>query len=159
MNTLADLDTVQVADAMSVATVTVSPNDRLEKVARLFSEHGINSAPVVDEFGRCLGIITSSDLVRYQSELPEANARISGGLSYEISRPNSDGSLELIPHPFDEVQRHMTTELQTIEPNRSIRLASKIMCQQHVHHLIVLDDMQHPVGILSSLDILAKLDR
>ena len=31
------------------------------------------------------------------------------------------------------------------------------MCQQHIHRLIVLDEQDHPVGILSSLDIVAAM--
>ena len=152
-----DLDKVPVRDAMRAVQHTVSPIEKLEAVANLFQEHSLDSVPVVDELGRCLGIITSSDLVRFQSELTGTDAQISHGVSFEPTRRETDGILEFTPHPFDEVQRQMTTVLQTVEPDISLTTASQIMCEQHIHHLIVLDDSQRPVGILSSLDILAKL--
>ena len=127
-------------------------------MAKLFQQNSIDAAPVVDETGKCLGILTNSDLVRFQSELPEMDSHIDGGMSFETQRRQSDGSLELVQHPFDEVQRHMTRCLQTIDQAGTLRLASKIMREQRIHHLIVLDDSQRPTGILSSLDILTKLD-
>jgi CBS domain-containing protein len=152
-----DLNKVPVSEAMSAVKHTVSPIEKLDVVANLFQQHALNSIPVVDELGKCVGIITSSDLVQFQSELAGNDAQISHGVSFEPTRRDSDGSLEFTPHPFDEVQRQMTTVLQTVEPDISLMAASQIMCEQHIHHLIVLDDSQRPVGILSSLDILAKL--
>jgi CBS domain-containing protein len=152
-----DLDKIVVRDAMSAVTYTVSPIDKLDSVAELFQKHGIASLPVVDEIGKCIGIITGSDLVRFQSELARADSQISHGVSFEPTPRESDGCLEFTPHSLDEVQRQMTTVLQTVEPDISLGAASRIMCEQHIHHLIVLDQSHRPIGILSSLDILAKL--
>ena len=152
-----DLNKIPVKEAMCSVDHTVTPIEKLDVVANLFRQHSLDSVPVVDEMGKCLGIITSSDLVRFQSELAGTDAQISHGVSFEPTRRESDGSLEFTPHPFDEVQRQMTTVLQTVGPDMSLMTASQIMCEQHIHHLIILDDSQRPVGILSSLDILEKL--
>ncbi len=153
------IDSISVSEAMSPVEFTVSQWEKLDGVAQMFQQRGINSAPVVDEFGKCVGIITSGDLVRFQSELAEIDTRINHGLSFEVTQSPASGSLEIVEHPFDEVKRQMTSCLQTIDQSSSILLASKIMCDQNIHHLIVLDQSQRPVGILSSLDILAKLNR
>lgn len=152
------LDVLKVVDAMSPVKFTISPIQKLDSVAKLFQQNGIDGAPVVNETGKCVGILTNCDLVRYQAELPEVNSHIDGGMSFEPERRQSDGSLELVAHPFDEVQRHMTLCLQTIDQTSTLRLALRIMREQKIHHLIVLDDAQRPTGILSSLDILTKLD-
>jgi len=152
-----DIEKTLVRDAMNAVTHTVSPTEKLDVVADLFQQQKINSVPVVDELGKCLGIITGSDLVRFQSELARAESKISHGVSFEPTRRESDGCLEFTPHSLDEVQRFMTTVLQTVESDITLLVASRIMCEQHIHHLIVLDDSHRPAGILSSLDILAKL--
>lgn len=152
-----DLETIQIHETMSPVTVTVTRTQNLGDVAKLFQEHKINSAPVVDEMGRCVGIITSADLVRFQSQLADVGARIDHGLSFELSQKELGGSIEIVQHPFDEADRHMTSEVQTVDRSTSLVQASKIMCLQGVHHLIVLDDAEHPIGILSSLDILKKI--
>ena len=152
------LDILKVGDAMSPVKFTISPVQKLDSVAKLFQQNGIDAASVVDETGKCVGILTNCDLVRFQAELPEVSSHIGGGMSFEAEHRNSDGSLELVAHPFDEVQRHMTRCLQTIDLFSTLRLATTIMREQRIHHLIVLDDAQRPIGILSSLDILTKLD-
>ena len=157
MNSFAQLDSVHVGDAMHPVRFTVSPIEKLDAVAKLFEKHDTNSAPVVDELGRCVGIITTRDLVRSQSLMSDMDARIDHGVSFDVSLRREDGSIELIPHPFDEVQRQMTSQIQTIDENDSLELAATIMCQLHIHHLLVLDGSQRPIGILSALDILAKL--
>jgi CBS domain-containing protein len=51
------------AELMSVPAVTIAPETPVAEVARLFREHGIRRAPVVDR-GRLVGIVTRSDLAR-----------------------------------------------------------------------------------------------
>jgi predicted transcriptional regulator len=146
-----------VADAMSEVRYTVSALQKINQVAGSFSQQHINSAPVVDDTGRCIGIITSSDLVRYQALVEGMDSRIDHGMNFEVTRSQEDGTIELVPHPFDEVQRHMSTAVQTISADCQLVEAAKIMTQQHIHHLVVLDKSGRAVGILSSLDLLAKL--
>ena len=157
MDHLLDLNTVTVGQVMTPVTKTVLPCDRLSDVAKLFSEHHIGSAPVVDAGGACIGIITRSDLVNFQAELPDVNQRVDHGTSFEISQSDPEGSLELVPHPFDEVERHMTRYIQTTRISDSLYQASRVMCLQQIHHLVVLGDNGKPEGILSSLDILSCL--
>ena len=159
MKSITDLlDIIQIGDAMLPVKFTISPTQKLNSVAKLFQENGIDAAPVVGPTGKCVGILTNCDLVRFQSELPEVNSRINLGMSFEVKRQHPNGSVEIVSRPFDEVQRHMTRCLQTIDEESNLRLALKIMREQKIHHLIVLDDAQRPIGILSSLDILTKLD-
>ena len=147
-----------VCDAMSRAPKVVSTATKIQEVASLFNEHAISSAPVVDESGRCIGLITSTDLIRFQSQIESAFARIDHGMTFEIQRTTRDGQMEVVSHPFDEVQRHMTTAIQSISADRSLVEAAEFMSHQHVHHLVVLDDSEHVIGTLSSLDLLAKLE-
>jgi len=143
---------------MNPAKYVVSAIQKIDEVATLFSENRINSAPVVDEAGRCIGIITSSDLVRFQSQANDIYSRIDHGLSFDVTQTKPGEPVELVPHPFDEVQRHMSTGIQTIDGESELAEAAMIMTEQHIHHLIVLDKSGRPVGILSSLDLLAKLN-
>ena len=159
MSASVNLDTIQVQDAMSPIEFTVKPIQGVDHVAKLFQQHCQFAAPVVDELGKCIGIITSTDLVRYQSQLANVDLHIDRGMNFETEHRGSDGHIELVAHPFAEIQRHMSTCLQTIDRTASLSLASRIMREQRIHHLIVLDASLRPEGILSSLDILSKLDR
>ena len=55
-------------DIMQSQVVTVSPDAPLHSTQRLFYEEGIQGAPVVDEQGRVVGMITSTDILRAATE-------------------------------------------------------------------------------------------
>ena len=55
-------------DVMQTHLVTVEPELPLVDVHRLFVEEEITGAPVVDETGRLLGVISSTDLLRAVDE-------------------------------------------------------------------------------------------
>ena len=101
-------------DIMETQVITLSPNDPLSNVHRLFSDEEIHGAPVVDDEGRVLGIITSMDLLRAASDEHES-AR--GDPSYfrelfEISGPD----WEEAPEGFlDRLRERVTSEFMTEE--------------------------------------------
>jgi len=49
-------------DCMSAPAVTVTPDMRLDECCQLLEKHMIRRAPVVDDRGRCCGIVSQADL-------------------------------------------------------------------------------------------------
>ena len=73
---------------------------------------------------------------------------------------------ELIPAPAERgssedrsaLLRHlMTAPAVTVHVETPIRRAADLMVDRHIHRLVVVDDQDRPVGILSSLDLLKTL--
>ena len=58
-----------VTDVMSKDLITISEKDNVRTAAKLLSEGNFHSLPVVNEAKELTGIITSTDLIRYLSEL------------------------------------------------------------------------------------------
>ena len=54
---------LKVSDMMQREVVTVSPRMSVKEVAKLFTDKGISGAPVVDDEGRLVGIVTDRDLI------------------------------------------------------------------------------------------------
>ncbi len=52
------------ADIMTRTVLTAAPDDPVAKVARLLSDHKISAAPVCDEAGHLLGMVSEGDLMR-----------------------------------------------------------------------------------------------
>ena len=65
--------------------------------------------------------------------------------------------VEVEKPPQDEVRQFMTAVPVTVTPAISIRDVARIMIDAHVHRVIVVDDDQRPIGIVSSTDLLAAL--
>lgn len=55
---------MQVRDVMTTDVVTVSPASTVAEIAKLLLERRISGAPVVDDDGALLGIVSEGDLVR-----------------------------------------------------------------------------------------------
>jgi CBS domain-containing protein len=62
-----DIDDATVRDVMKRDLITVEPDDPLLDVARLMTKRHIHRIPVTDA-GRLVGVITSSDFVRFYAE-------------------------------------------------------------------------------------------
>ena len=52
-----------VRDIMDADPVTVGPDDDVEELVRRLRYHELPGVPVVNEGGRCIGIVTEADFV------------------------------------------------------------------------------------------------
>jgi CBS domain-containing protein len=59
--------------------------------------------------------------------------------------------------PTDEVRRFMTSDPVTALPETSIRVLARMMIDAHVHRVIVVDEERIPIGVVSSMDVMAAL--
>jgi len=51
-------------DLMTTAVVAVAPDMPVRDIARLLVDNSISAAPVVDEFGLPIGVVSEGDLIR-----------------------------------------------------------------------------------------------
>lgn len=74
-------ETTKIADVMTRNPVTCAPENTLEVCESLMQKHQIRRIPVIDDKGRCVGIVAQADIAAYASV-----AEIAKTLA-EISRP------------------------------------------------------------------------
>jgi CBS-domain-containing membrane protein len=144
------LKTLTVADAMSRGLITISCNSTLSEAADVLCEHQITGAPVVDECGRCVGVISGSDFIHSKAEELDCTS-----LQHVLNtgRPYGAVCIEEVRH--DLVRSRMTPYVRTIGENVPLIRAARTMCNDHIHRLIVVDKEARPLGILTSLDMIA----
>ena len=73
-------------DCMTTPCVTVSADADVDECCRLMEEKQIRRVPVVDESGRCCGIVAQADLVTNQS------GEQAEGVVQQVSQPSEDAS-------------------------------------------------------------------
>lgn len=61
--------------------------------------------------------------------------------------------------PTDEVRQFMTPDAVTVSAHTSIQELARLMSRAHIHRLIVVDEDEQPIGIVSSSNILAAVAR
>lgn len=150
---MSSIGTARVADVMVTKIVTVKETDKMEQVASVFKENDINAAPVLGRQGKCVGIITSHDLVEYESERRGVFKEFSSG-KHGAQIFSTSQQFRMPGTRYDEAGFHMSTSLQTASVDDPLSRVARNMCSKHIHHVVVLDENKRPVGFLSSLDIL-----
>jgi CBS domain-containing protein len=140
---------LRAGEVMTTDPVTVNASSSMAEVSHIFASQKLHSAPVVDDAGKCVGIITASDFVVRLDIYSEA-----GQQPHEIVHREEGILLE--PKSYDYVTDCMTEYVQTISPSTPLIQAAKIMTAAHLHVLPVVEN-HRPVGILSNLDVVAAL--
>ena len=124
-----------VGELMSIEPVTIGVDEAIGRAEQLMSERGITGLPVVDRVGRLQGVLSQTDIVRaLASGQPVAN------------------------WPRLAVRHLMTSPALTIRLDESLLTAARMMEQHHIHRLVVVaPDGQHPVGVISTTDLVHAL--
>jgi CBS domain-containing protein len=148
-----------VRDIMDAEPVTVSPTDDVETVVRILRGHELPGVPVVNEGGRCLGIVTEADLVLADEQ---------GDLHIPHYIELFGGVVFLEPlHRFEErlkkafastVADLMTEDPVTIEPDASVAEAGRLIVRRGHNRLPVVEHGRL-VGVVTRVDVLEALTR
>jgi CBS domain-containing protein len=107
---------------------------------------------VVDESGRCIGVISGSDYVHSKAEEIDQ-----GRSQHVLSTRTPFGSFCIEEIRRDLVRSHMTPVVRTVSEQVPLIQAARSMCRDHIHRLIVEDEEGKPTGILTALDLVATL--
>ncbi len=143
------LKRLKVQDVMSREVIEVSANQTMGEAAKAFTQSDVSSAPVVDEQGRCVGILSAADFIK--RDCPQCSEISRHALT---KRGPDDGFT--IESPTDMVSCYMSTAVQSVAADESLLQAAQVMCAEHIHHLPVLED-DRPIGVVSTMDIVATL--
>ena len=141
---------MKVAKVMTKDVLTVGPYTSLKDVAKLFVERRVSGAPVVDDDGTIVGVVSEGDI-----------------LFKERGRP---GSASLLDHLFEndsEQVKHdardaadaMTTPAVTIRASRAVSEAAALMLDRKVNRLPVVDEHRKLVGIVTRADLVRAFVR
>ncbi|MBX5441148.1 MAG: CBS domain-containing protein [Solirubrobacteraceae bacterium] len=148
---------MKVREIMEVDVPTVDPDASVEDAIRLLRDHDLPGVPVVNQGGRCVGIITEDDLV-----IPDENGdlhlphyiQLFGGIVY----------LEPLRH-FEERLRKafastvadmMTPDPVTVEPDAEVEEAAALIAK-HKHNRLPVVEHGRFVGVVTRLDVLQAL--
>jgi len=142
------------ADLMSRNVIVISQQTSLRAAAHRLALASVSGAPVVDEKGRCVGVLSATDLVRWVDRGENA-ARRTFTSTTEFSAEWEVVDLEALP--VDNVGRYMSTHVVTATPDTGIGELARAMLAAHIHRILVLSEEGRPIGIVSSTDVLAAV--
>jgi CBS domain-containing protein len=117
---------------MTIEPVVVAVDAPIEEAQRLILDCQVSGLPVVDEHGALVGVVSQTDFMH----LADPDVR------YLIHhKPSGIRVGEVMSRPAVEV---------TV--STSLAEAARTMVDQRVHRVVVVDDRQLPIGVLSAMD-------
>jgi CBS-domain-containing membrane protein len=119
---------MKIRDLMSKNPTTCSPGDTLDRAARLMWEADVGSLPVLDDDGRCVGIVTDRDVCM---------AAYTQGVALRESL----------------VASAMTHDVTLCSPESSIKQVEALMAAKQIRRIPVVDAGAVVVGIVSLADL------
>jgi CBS domain-containing protein len=138
---------IKVDDVMTRRVATVQVGAPFKEVARLLAERKISAVPVLDGDGKLAGIVSEADLLRKEQYHEDAmpTRRRFGSRRERVFRAKARG---------DFAGDVMTTPAITVGPEATVVEAAKLMIEQDVKRLPVVDSDGCLVGIVSRADLL-----
>ena len=128
------------AQDLMTSPVTSLPSDRTLLEAWSVMKHkGIHHLPVTSVHGALVGMISDHDLLPYAHELESVNS----------PGPSAEHNLAHV----------MSSRVLSATPTTEIHEIARVMLDEHVSAIPILDSSRHPVGILSTSDILRAIAR
>ena len=142
-------------DIMTTEVVTVTPQTGVRELAALLLERHISGAPVVDEAGKVLGVVTESDLVFLNKKvhLPTAVAILDAFVFLES--PDKTAR-ELKKMAGTKVGDICSQNLISVSPETSLEELATLMAEQKVHTLPVMAG-DALVGVIGKADIIRTI--
>jgi CBS domain-containing protein len=146
-----------VREYMDDDPATVTPDTKAEDVARLLGEHELHGVPVVNEAGRCVGIVTENDLVMADEEgdlhIPHY-IELFGGLVF--LEPVRGFERRLKKAMAATVRDMMTSNPTTIAPDADVHEAGRVISSSGHNRLPVVEHGRL-VGVITRADVLRAL--
>jgi predicted transcriptional regulator len=127
------MTTLRVGNLMTVDPVVIDPDASAHDAEMLLKSYRISGLPVTVD-GAVVGVISQTDLLNAHSS-------------------------ELIGANWDRVKvRHlMSRPAVTVHLATTVTRAARLMLDEHIHRVVVVDDEGAPVGVLTASDLLRVL--
>jgi acetoin utilization protein AcuB len=124
-------------DLMTSPVLWLPSDSTLLEAWTVMKRQGIHHIPVTSIDGTLVGMISSHDLLPYVHELESINQ----------PRPSVEHKL---PHAMNSRALYAT-------PTTEIREIARVMLEEQVSGIPIIDSSSHPVGILTTSDILRAI--
>jgi CBS domain-containing protein len=145
--------TLTAEDLMTREVTMIAQGMSLRTAAHVLSAANVTGAPVIDGQGRCVGVLSATDFLKWA----DAGAQGSGRCQVPVCVCSDWQMVEMEFIPRDSVERHMTRDPVLVEPHTHITDLARKMLDAHIHRVIVVDSGRRPIGVVSSTDVLAAV--
>lgn len=136
-------------DIMHKKVVTVESWLTLQELSQVFAEKCISGAPVVDEAGAILGVVSQTDLVRTRREAPVGVP----SFHTEFDDTARSAGLHIEEMERTRVEQIMTPGAISLDENTPVEKVAKTMIDSRIHRVLITRG-EKLAGIVTTMDLM-----
>ena len=148
-------------ELMTPDPVSIEADAPVREATALLTDRGIGAAPVIDEAGRPLGVLSRTDIVSFDRQRVE---HVPAGREYynETDRVSPAGErlgsgFEVEDVDHTPVRELMTPVVFSVPLHTPAELVVRELLERKIHRVFVVDHDGVLVGVISATDVLRHL--
>lgn len=141
------MDRSLVRDYMTTDVVVLRPDDGFKEIVRALADRGVSGAPVVDETGGVMGVVSEADLLNKEAfkTVAEEPRRYFASRSMRAAQSKAAG---------DTAADLMSVPAMTVSMDAPVVKAARLMAERGIKRLPVVGIDGALVGIISRADVM-----
>ena len=145
------------ADVMTRNVITVKKETTIRELAELFAQHRISSAPVVDNNGGMIGIVTETDLIEQDKNLhiPTVISLFDWVIYLESDKKFEKELNKMTGQTVGDI---FTQKVETVTPATPVSDVADIMSSRKISAIPVVEGNK-VVGIVARIDLIRTMIR
>jgi CBS domain-containing protein len=157
-NPRSDVRSMTVSEVMQREVFAANADWSLEELAGFLVDNGISGAPVIEDNGELVGVVSMTDMVR-QSSMPDSTEETEDAHDvylFELERQLGHEELRMFHTRNDspvQVRDIMTPMIFKVEENTGVQEVAETMLRGRIHRVFVTQG-NTLTGIVTALDML-----
>ncbi len=136
---------LKIKDVMNDSVKLLKENDPVSEARRIMRFHKWERLPIVDENGKCIGMVSSIDILKNFYKFPKE----------KIGRGDRVGEKE---NPLSlPIKNFMETEFPKVTPEKDVSRVLKKLLEKQMKGVPVLDDNGYVIGVFERWYVLDKI--
>lgn len=149
------LENATAADVMAPNPISIAASANVQEALMLLTDKNFSAAPVIDDAGRPVGVISRSDILVHDREQGRKIAMAPEYYTEEnVSRLDGFQIESVDRTTVDDI---MTPAVFAVRPDTPLSKVVNEMVGLHVHRIFVTDTDGTLIGVISTMDILKRL--
>lgn len=150
---------VRARDIMTRGAVTVPHTSTVAEAAALLEEEAIHGAPVVNSYGKVIGVVSRTDIARHLSEsLEDASEGASRSVLEALISKRLAEDNEVIEGLSSPIQEAMSPNPVTAGPDATAGELAELMHREGIQRVFIVNE-DRLIGVVSASDLMQVLAR
>jgi CBS domain-containing protein len=150
------------SDVMTSNPVSIREELTVHEAVVFLTERRISAAPVINDAGRPVGVVSEADILRHDREHADhlywiPQKEVDRELTLQTGEHLDGRSFEVEVPDITRVRDIMNPIVYAVRMTTPIFEVVNQLVKRRIHRLFVVDDDESLVGVITTLDVLSRL--